>query len=145
MSNNLSNNSILIVDDSEEITDMYSIYLNDKYDVSVANSGKKALERVSSDVDAMLLDRRMPEMTGDDVLRRMDKDGLGIIVIMVTAIDPDTDIIEMPFDDYICKPALKSELLSTIDHHLTTDDNSEPIGAVDELEEARSGSTTNGG
>jgi YesN/AraC family two-component response regulator len=33
---------------------------------------------------------------------------------MVTAVDPDFDIIEMPFDDYVIKPVSRDDLFETI-------------------------------
>jgi DNA-binding response OmpR family regulator len=40
-------------------------------------------------------------------------------VAMVTAVDPDFEIIDMPFDDYIIKPVSREELYETIDRLLT--------------------------
>jgi FixJ family two-component response regulator len=37
---------------------------------------------------------------------------------MVTAVDPDLDIVEMPFDDYLCKPIDKETMLSAIEQQL---------------------------
>jgi YesN/AraC family two-component response regulator len=38
---------------------------------------------------------------------------------MVTAIDPDVDIVDMPFDDYLCKPVEKETLTEAVEHQLT--------------------------
>jgi len=38
---------------------------------------------------------------------------------MVTAVDPDPNIFEMAFDDYLCKPLSRETLAATIDQHLT--------------------------
>ncbi|MCF2241944.1 response regulator transcription factor, partial [Halobacterium salinarum] len=67
-------------------------------------SGAAALEAADDDVSVALLDRQMPTMTGDEVLAALRERALDIRVAMVTGIDPDFDIVEMPFDEYIQKP-----------------------------------------
>jgi DNA-binding response OmpR family regulator len=66
----------------------------------------------------VLLDRRMPGISGDGVLDNIRAEELDCRVIMVTAVDPDLDIVEMPFDDYLCKPIDKETMLSAIDQQL---------------------------
>ncbi|MFB6148563.1 MAG: HalX domain-containing protein, partial [Halobacteriales archaeon] len=41
--------------------------------------------------------------------------GVDVRVAMVTAVDPDFDVIEMGFDDYIVKPVKRDELLELLD------------------------------
>lgn len=67
----------------------------------------------------MLLDRRMPEMSGDEVLTEMRERGLDVRVAMVTAVDPDFDIVDMAFDAYLTKPVTKPDLVETVEQ-LTT-------------------------
>jgi DNA-binding response OmpR family regulator len=62
----------------------------------------------------------MPGVSGDEVLSEIRDRALDIRVAMVTAVDPDFDIIEMPFDDYIIKPVSREDLFSTIERLLTT-------------------------
>ncbi|PSQ30231.1 response regulator, partial [Halobacteriales archaeon QS_9_67_15] len=77
------------------------------------------LEAVDESVDVVLLDRRMPQVSGDDVLSTIRERGLDIRVIMTTAVDPDFDIVDMPFDDYLCKPVQKEDLVAAIEQQLT--------------------------
>jgi DNA-binding response OmpR family regulator len=63
----------------------------------------------------VLLDRRMPGMSGDEVLEHIKDWELECRVVMVTAVDPDENIIEMGFDDYLSKPVSKSKVIDTID------------------------------
>jgi DNA-binding response OmpR family regulator len=110
---------ILIVDDEREVADAYAAQLSSRYDVETAYSGEEALEARSVDVDVVLLDRRMPEVAGQDVLADIRARGLDTRVAMVTAIDPDFDIIDMPFDDYVVKPARRTDLFETVERLLT--------------------------
>lgn len=113
---------VLVVDDEDDIVEMFTLYLEPNYEVRTASNGSEALVELDPDVDVMLLDRRMPEMTGDEVLDHLDEMPLDCYVIMVTAVDPEFDIVEMPIEDYICKPASKDEINQTIEQVLLLDE-----------------------
>jgi len=110
--------TVLVVDDEEEVADVYALRLRGAYETRVAYGGQEALDSVDADVDVVLLDRRMPDISGDGVLENIRVEGLECRVIMVTAVDPDLDIVEMPFDDYLCKPIDKETMLSAIEQQL---------------------------
>jgi DNA-binding response OmpR family regulator len=110
--------TVLIVDDEQEVADVYALRLRDEYETRTAYGGEEALDVVDADVDVVLLDRRMPDRSGDEVLDEIRDQGLDTRVIMITAVDPDFDIIEMPFDDYLCKPVDKDDLVSAIEQQL---------------------------
>ena len=110
--------SILIVDDEEDVADVYALRLRAEYDTRVAYGGADALEAMDTDVDVVLLDRRMPDVAGDDVLERLRAEGYDARIIMLTAVDPGLDIVDMPFDDYLCKPIEKNDLVDAIEQQL---------------------------
>ena len=105
----------LVVDDEPGLADSYTAFLEEEYEVRTAYSGEQALSKLDADVDVVLLDRRMPEMVGDEVLDRIRDRGIDCRVAMVTAVDPNTDIIDMEFDDYVVKPVSREEVLDTVD------------------------------
>ena len=111
--------TVLVVDDESDVADAYAAQLSSVYRVATAYSGAEALTELGPDVDVVLLDRRMPAMSGDDVLDASRERGLDCRVAMVTAVDPDFDIIEMPFDDYVIKPVSGDDLFGTIERLLT--------------------------
>ncbi|WP_253738718.1 response regulator [Halohasta salina] len=119
--------TVLVVDDEQDIADIYTLQLEDEYDVRTVYGGPAAVEAVDESVDVVLLDRRMPEMSGNEVLERIRADGYDCRVIMVTAIDPEFDIIEMPFDDYLCKPVDKATLEAAIEQQLTAKEYDETV------------------
>ncbi|PSP32745.1 response regulator [Halobacteriales archaeon QH_10_67_22] len=110
--------SVLVVDDEADVADVYALRLRDNYDIETAYGGQEALDRVADDVDVVLLDRRMPGVSGDEVLNEIRDRGLDCRVIMITAVDPDFDIVEMPFDDYLNKPVEKRDLVTAIEQQL---------------------------
>jgi DNA-binding response OmpR family regulator len=101
---------VLVVDDNRAIANTYTAFLSDEYDVRTAYDGKEALEKLDPGVDVVLLDRRMPEVSGDAVLEEIESRQLDCRVVMVTAVDPDFDIIDMGFDEYLVKPIEREEL-----------------------------------
>ncbi|MEZ3117556.1 response regulator [Halobaculum sp. MBLA0147] len=111
---------VLVVDDEKEVADAYALRLRNVCDVRAAYGGREALETVEEEtIDVILLDRRMPEMSGDEVLEELDERGFDGRVIMLTAIDPGFDVLDLPFDDYLRKPVEREGLAATIDHHRT--------------------------
>jgi len=110
---------VLIVDDESEVADVYELRLRDEYDTETAYGGEEALDAVDESFDVVLLDRRMPDISGDEVLEAIRERGLDCRVVMITAVDPDFDIVDMPFDDYLCKPVQKDDLVAAIDQQLT--------------------------
>lgn len=107
--------TVLIVDDEEEICNMYQTYFkNEGFRTRTAQSGAEALLKVDDDVDIVLLDRRMPEITGDEVLEFIRDWNIDCRVIMVTAVNPDESVIEMDFDGYLTKPVSREKLSETV-------------------------------
>ena len=109
---------VLIVDDEEDVAETYGLRLQTTYQTRLAFGGEEALDAMDDDVDAVLLDRRMPDMHGDDVLAELRERGYDVPIVMATAVDPDLNILEMDFDDYLCKPIFGETLRETLDNHL---------------------------
>ncbi|WP_302081342.1 HalX domain-containing protein [Salinibaculum rarum] len=107
--------TILVVDDEHDIADLYTTWLETDHDVRTAYGGEEALEKVDSDVDIVFLDRQMPAYSGDEVLERIREQDLDCRVVMVTAVDPDFDILEMGFDDYLTKPVMHEDLSDAVE------------------------------
>ncbi|MDZ7702307.1 MAG: HalX domain-containing protein [Halobacteriales archaeon] len=106
--------TVLVVDDEREIADLYARWLEDDYDVVVAYTGGAALEALDDTVDVVLLDRRIPDLHGDEVLERIRERELDCWVAMVTAVEPEFDILDMGFDDYLVKPVTGDGLRDTV-------------------------------
>jgi DNA-binding response OmpR family regulator len=111
--------TVLVVDDEPQLLEVFTLFLEERYAVRTAQGGEAAIEAVDEGVDVALLDRRMPDLSGDEVLDRFRAAGHSFPIAMVTAVEPDIDILEMPFDDYITKPIGREQLLSVVDVLLT--------------------------
>jgi DNA-binding response OmpR family regulator len=106
--------TVLVVEDEHALVELYVRWLEDDYTVLTANGGEEAIEQFDADVDVVLLDRLMPGMSGDEVLQELRTRDSNCKVAMVTAVEPDFDVISMGFDDYLTKPVERQELLDTI-------------------------------
>lgn len=112
--------TVLVVDDERELVDLYATWLRDAYDVRTADGGAEALATLESTaVDVALIDRLMPRMTGSEVLKDIREKGYDCRVSIVTAIEPDFDIIEMGIDEYLIKPVGREDVREVVDRLVT--------------------------
>ncbi|WP_436343316.1 HalX domain-containing protein [Natronorubrum sp. FCH18a] len=107
--------SVLIVEDEPDLADLYAAWLEESCEVETAYDGEAALDAIDGGIDIVLLDRRMPGLSGDRILTTIRERGLDCRVAMVTAVEPDFDIIGMGFDDYLVKPVSKGELTRIVE------------------------------
>lgn len=111
---------VLMVDDEQSVADAYALRLEGVCNVDTVYNGETALEHVEGQpTDILLLDRHMPGLSGDDVLDRLTDRPFDGRVIMVTAIDPGFDVLDMPFDDYLCKPLTREDLRAAVEQQCT--------------------------
>lgn len=114
--------SVLIVEDERDLADLYDAWLSESYDTEVAYSGIDAQERLNEEeYDVVLLDRRMPDIAGDEVLETIRDRDLNCKVAMLTAVSPDFDVIGMGFDSYVVKPVTNEEVHEVVERLLKLD------------------------
>jgi DNA-binding NtrC family response regulator len=111
--------NILVVDDEQEQLDMLAGFLKHQgYEVVTACDGQAALRIVKdSPVSVVLLDHRMPGMTGDEVLERIMAINPLIKAIMITAygeVGTAVRVMQLGAVDFLEKPVDLSLLLQKI-------------------------------
>jgi len=111
--------TIQIVEDEAEIAKLYRLHLRDEYEVRVTETGEAALERLDESVDVLLVDRRMPGLSGDEFVETVRERGYDCAIALVSAVDPDIDVVDTAYDAYLVKP-LDSETLHRIVEELVT-------------------------
>lgn len=112
----LSNNfKILVVDDEQNILDVVKAYLEkENFEVISAMDGKTAIDIFNrGNIDLIILDLMLPELTGEEVCRRI-RTSSSVPIIMLTAKAEEDEKIEgisIGADDYLTKPFSVRELV----------------------------------
>jgi two-component system response regulator AtoC len=112
---------ILIVDDESSQRNLLRGFLaNQGYDVLTAADGEEACSLFSHEpVQMVILDHRMPGLTGDEVLKRLKALNPMVHAIIITAygtVDTAVTAIKLGADDFLEKPVDLSILLQKIQH-----------------------------
>lgn len=111
--------TILVVEDDSKIARLLELELKHAgYEVVVATDGRSGLERaVADEIDLVLLDIMLPQMSGLEVVRRLKEERPLLPVLMVTARGDRYDKVsglDLGADDYITKPFEIEEVLARI-------------------------------
>jgi DNA-binding response OmpR family regulator len=111
--------NILVVEDEIQIARVLKMELEyEGYNVTVEHNGKDGLEKaLHSDIDLILLDVMLPQLSGIEVLRRLRKENEDIPVILLTARNTTFDKVaglDQGANDYVTKPFEIEELLARI-------------------------------
>ena len=109
---------ILIVEDERKIARFLELELqHEGYEVETAGDGRSGLEKALAwKPDLMILDLKQPELSGNEVCRRLRHES-DLPIIMLTAKDDVSDKVmglDMGADDYMTKPFAIEELLARI-------------------------------
>ncbi|WP_440604033.1 response regulator transcription factor [Bacillus sp. GB_SG_008] len=113
------NKRILVVEDEVQIARVLQLELEyEGYEVLVKYDGKSGLEiALHENLDLILLDVMLPELSGIEVLRRLRKAGIHVPVILLTARNTTLDKVmglDQGANDYVTKPFEMEELLARV-------------------------------
>lgn len=135
----VSDVSILLVDDFEDGLDLYQEYLTYRgYRVIVARNGDEAVAQARAHApDLIMMDIRMPRMTGYDAVRilRADPSFGRVPIIALTAHameDERVAALAAGFDELIAKPCLPDQLVLAVERLLAIarPGSEKPAGAL---------------
>lgn len=106
---------ILIVEDEKKYLEILKLYFEkDGFKVICAEDGEKGIDlALNNDIDCIILDRMLPGISGDDVLKKI-REVKNTPVLMLTAKGTDNDKIEgllLGSDDYVVKPVTPYEII----------------------------------
>ena len=110
---------ILLAEDERKVASFIARTLRENsYAVDIADTGEKALELGREvNYDAILLDVRLPGISGIEVCRELRQRGIESPVMMLTArtlVEQRVEGLDAGADDYLTKPFEMSELLARL-------------------------------
>lgn len=119
----LEDKNVLVVEDDPNIADLLRLHLADEVaELGFAQDGEAGLEEARSGRwDLLLLDLRLPRLSGLDLCRTLRAEGHTVPIVMMTAKSGELDRVlglEIGADDYITKPFSVIELMARVRAHL---------------------------
>ena len=116
---NTSKKSILVIDDDKSVLRAFTLILKkDDYDVDTAENGKEALEKAETgEYDAALIDVRLPDMDGTDLLPKLQQilpDAAKIVITGFPSLETGIKSLDVGADAYLVKPVKPEDLLVLI-------------------------------
>jgi DNA-binding response OmpR family regulator len=116
--------SVLVVDDDQSILrSTKNILQKEGFTVETTETGKEAIEKMlDNHYDVVLLDVKLPDMDGTDILQRMNhfEDTIKIIITGFSSEEIGKKAADYGADDFLVKPIKPEELLTTIRERLIT-------------------------
>jgi DNA-binding response OmpR family regulator len=110
---------VLIVEDEPALRLSYDRAFRPRYDLAFATNGAEALEQLEQHrPEVAVLDMRLPDTDGIELLRRIRVSHPDLPVIITTAylsIEPQLKVLDLPHSGYIVKPFRLDELGARID------------------------------
>lgn len=109
----------LVDDDDDAYRETLSLWLDeaDGWTGEAAADGREALAKLDGSVDALVLDRHMPTLSGPEVVERLDETGFDGPVVVLSAFTPDDHLAEGDVDEYLTKPIDQDTLVETLERH----------------------------
>lgn len=117
----MSGEKILIVEDEKKIADIVKSYLErNGFGVTVADTGRAALQRIKNNYDLIILDLMLPDMDGEAICSAV-REFSDVPIIMLTAKSSEDERVKglgIGADDYVVKPFSPRELVARVKAHL---------------------------
>jgi CheY-like chemotaxis protein len=124
---------VLIVEDEPAIRAVVAALLEEEgYAVRRARNGQEALTIVDSDhIDLILSDVVMPQLDGASLVRRLRQRGLGVPVVLMSAVYAEVDLPGVPF---VPKPFDADRLLEVVASAMTSNGHSDRVSRQSTLQ-----------
>lgn len=110
---------VLFIEDERELRDAYRRYFETRYEMAFAATGADALPQLESfQPEVIVLDMRLPDTDGIDLLRRIRERHPGVAVVVTTAyssMEPIIEVLGLDHSGYLLKPYSLNELAERID------------------------------
>ena len=110
---------VLFIEDEPALRISYERFFRPRFDMTFASSGSEAMARLEgTPPDVVVLDMRLPDTDGVDLLRRLRALLPDLPVIITTAyvsVEPQLRVLDLRHSGYLVKPFDLEELGTAID------------------------------
>jgi len=107
--------SILVCDDEENVRESFSLILKDEFEVMQARDGAELLEKIKSHPpDLIILDLKMPGMSGPEALKQIRHANRSIPVIITSAYKLPEEVKNLGISGFIEKPFESKAVLKLV-------------------------------
>lgn len=110
---------VLFIEDEPALRISYERYFRPRYAMTFASSGAEALARFAGEPpDVVVLDMRLPDTDGVELLRKIRETHPDVPVIITTAyvsVEPQLRVLDLSHSAYLIKPFDLDELGAAID------------------------------
>ena len=116
-------NKILICDDEENIRETIKLVLGDHYELFLVASGEQAIHTLehNKDIKLILMDIKMPKVSGLDVLSEIKSKHPHVKIIMVTgyrSVETAAEASRLGASGYLVKPFKSQDILEIVRKNL---------------------------
>lgn len=106
---------VLVVEDEPELAEIFSIWLSEEFDVDTVTRGADALDRLGQGFDILILDWRLPDVSGEDILEEVHNTEQEAAIAVITGADPELIDVGDEVDVVLRKPVRSNELLGALE------------------------------
>jgi two-component system OmpR family response regulator len=110
---------VLFIEDESALRQSYERYFSGRYESAFAATGAEAVRQLAMHRPSVaVLDMRLPDTDGIDLLRRLRAERPDLPVVITTAylsVEPQLRVLNLSFDGYIVKPFDLDDLARAID------------------------------
>lgn len=115
---------ILVCDDEEGVRESLKLILEDDYELSFATTGSEAIQEIKKNLaDLVILDIKMPKMSGIETLKELKKISPNTKFIIASgykSVEVASEATKNGASDYIIKPFDSAHVLKTVKNSLNT-------------------------
>lgn len=112
---------ILIVDDEQGLLDLFEIWLGDTFNVTTVTTGEAVRSMLDESVDILILDWRLPDCSGEEIVAEINEKGLSPAIAVVTGAEPDLEELSTQVDIVLQKPIGREELRQSVESLLPSE------------------------
>ena len=114
--------TVLVCDDDHGVQEAYKLILSERYALKIVGSGRDAVKVLRRQaIPVMILDLKMPELDGLEVLRRVRESAPATRVIISTgyrSVETAQEAARLGCQDYLTKPFTPQDVLGAVEQAL---------------------------